>query len=412
MYAIRGSSRSSVEIKMRLGVGILWFVAGMSVCAVASWCQLAPSPDAAPASTAPAPPPDEKPVATFKQTVNLVDLFFTVRDGKGILVSHLNQQNCSVLDEKEPQTFKSFVAETDQPLTLGILLDTSVSQVPWLPMEQDAGSQFIQQVLRSRDEAFLLSFDVGVNLLQDYTNSPSMLIHALSKAEINKGSVSPTIKSPIPGRVPIYGPKVDPGPVPISNPRGTLLYDAIYEAANEKMNQETGRKAMIVLTDGDDQGSSMTSGDAVAAAEKNNVIVYVVWAGSPGCLMGVGRQTSPSQGGQPGQPAPPVQRLDDWHAECDSAHYFMTLCPGYFVAECISEHTGGRIIVAANSKQLEQAFQQIEDELRTQYWASYEPSITKADGSFHKIAVQCNGDSGQDLKVRVRRGYYAPQAGK
>ena len=393
---------------MRLSTAILSLGVGLPVCAVASWCQLAPSPDAAPVSTAPASP-DEKPVATFKQTVNLVDLFFTVRDGKGSLVPHLNQQNCSVRDDKEPQTFKSFVAETDQPLTLGILVDTSVSQVPWLPLEQDAGSQFIQQVLRSKDEAFLVSFDVDVNLLQDYTDSPGLLIHALSKAEINEGSVSPTLTSSIPRQVPIYQPKADPGPVPINNPRGTLLYDAIYEAANEKMNQEAGRKAMIVLTDGDDQGSSMTSQDAVAAAEKNNTIVYVVWAGSPACLMGAGPQTSP---GLPGQPAPPVQRmLDDWRAECDRANYFMTPCPGYYVAECISEHSGGRIIIAGNSKKLEAAFQQIEDELRSQYWASYTPSNAKADGSFHRIAVECHGDDSQGLKVRVRRGYYAPSAG-
>jgi len=376
---------------------------------LAIWCQLAPSPDAPPGSSAPSSP-DENPIAVFRQTVNLVDLFFTVRDVRGSLVPHLNQQNCSVLDEKEPQTFKSFVAETDQPLTLGILLDTSLSQVPWLPMEQDAGSQFIQQVLRSKDEAFLLSFDVDVNLLQDYTNSPGMLIHALSKAEINKGGVSPTVNSPLPGRVPIYGPKVDPGPAPISNPRGTLLYDAIYAAANEKMSQEAGRKAMIILTDGDDQGSSITSQDAVAAAEKNNIIVYVVWAGSPGCLMGAGRPMSP---GQPGQPGPPPQRmLDDWRAECDRANYFLTPCPGYYVAMCISEHTGGRIIVAGDSKKLEAGFQQIEDELRSQYWASYTPSNEKADGSFHRIAIQCRGDGGRELKVQVRRGYYAPSTGK
>ena len=395
---------------MRLRKVILSLAFGLPALAVAGWAQLAPSPDAPPVSTAPAPPPDETPVASFKVNVNLVDLFFTVKDKNGNLVPHLTQQNCKVEENKVPQTLKSFVAETDQPLTLGILLDTSGSQYRLLPMEQGAAGQFIQQVLRSRDEAFLLSFDVDVNLLQDYTNSPGMLIHALSKAEINKGSVSPTISSPIPGRVPIYGPKVDPGPVPISNPRGTLLYDAIYEAANEKMNQEAGRKAMIILTDGDDQGSRLTSQDAVAAAEKNNVIVYVVWSGSPACLMGAGLQTSP---GLPGQPAPPVQRmLDAPAAECDSAHYFMTPCPGYYVAECISEHTGGRIIVAGNSKKLGAAFQQIEDELRTQYWASYTPNNEKADGSFHRIAVACHGDGGQGLRVRVRRGYYAPSAGK
>jgi len=147
----------------------------------AGWAQLAPSPDAAPVSNAPAPAPDETPVATFKQSVNLVDLFFTVKDKNGNLVPHLTQQNCTVNENKEPQTLKTFVAETDQPLTLGILLDTSGSQQRLLPMETDAASQFIQQVLRSKDEAFAANFDVNVDLLQDYTNSPRLLTHALSK---------------------------------------------------------------------------------------------------------------------------------------------------------------------------------------------------------------------------------------
>jgi VWFA-related protein len=379
-------------------------------CAAACWCQLAPSPDAAPVSTALGPLLDEKPVATLKQDVNLVDLFFTVKDRHGRLIPHLSEHDCSVLDEDLPQTLKSFIPETNQPLTLGILLDTSVSQIPWLRMEQDAGSEFIRQVLRSKDQAFLGSFDVNIDLLQDYTNSPDLLTHALNKAQINGGGSAVTMTDP--GPVPVgktkidRKPKVDPGPVPIRDPRGTLLYDAISLAANEKMNQEAGRKAMIVLTDGDDQGSNMSSQDAVAAAEKNNIPVYVVWVGPPACLMGGGKSG-------PGQPAPPPQRLvGDWQAECDRFHYFMTPCPGYYVAECIAEHSGGRIIVAKNSQQLEQAFQQIQDELRSQYLASYRPSNIKADSSFHKIAIHCHGDGGQELKVQVRKGYYAPSAVK
>ena len=149
------------------------------------------------------------------------------------------------------------MAETDQPLTLGILLDTSGSQYRLLPMEQGAAGQFIQQVLRRQDEAFALNFDVNVDLLQDYTNSPRLLTHALNKAQINTAGGN---GSGIPG--------LGGGTVPtIGDPKGTLLYDAIYLAANEKMNQETGRKAMIVLTDGEDEGSRMKIGDAIAAAE-------------------------------------------------------------------------------------------------------------------------------------------------
>ena len=145
-----------------------------------------------------------------------------------------------------PQTLKSFVAETNQPLTLGILLDTSGSQERVLPLEQEAGSQFLERVLRHKDEAFLLSFDVNVDLLQDFTNSARELAHAMDKAQINTAGGNGA--RGIPG--------LGGGTVPtIGAPKGTLLYDAINLAANEKLNQETGRKAIILLTDGEDEGS-------------------------------------------------------------------------------------------------------------------------------------------------------------
>ena len=352
---------------MLLRTGMMALVVGLPAFAVAGWAQLAPSPDAPPVSTAPAQAPDETPVATFKVNVNLVDLFFTVKDSKGNLVPHLNQQNCTVLEDKVPQTLKTFVAETNEPLTLGILLDTSGSQQRLLPMEEGAASQFIQQVLRSKDEAFAASFDVNVDLLQDYTNSPRLLTHALSKAEINTAGGN---GSGIPG--------LGGGTVPtVGDPKGTLLYDAIDLAANEKMNQETGRKALIILTDGEDEGSRTKIGDAIAAANRNNVIVYVILCAD--------RQMYWSQG---------------------EGYY------GYGPARRISDETGGRLIdVGNNGNKLQAAFQQIQDELRTQYVASYSSSNTKADGTFRKVTVDCHGDTDQNLKVNVRKGYYAPSPG-
>jgi len=346
---------------------IVAVVIGLPAFAVAGWAQLAPSPDAAPVSNAPPPAPDETPVATFKQSVNLVDLFFTVKDKNGNLVPHLNQQNCTVSENKEPQTLKSFVAETNEPLTLGFLLDTSGSQQRLLPMEVDAASQFIQQVLRSKDEAFAVNFDVNVDLLQDYTNSPRLLTHALSKAQINTAGGN---GSGIPG--------LGGGTVPtVGDPKGTLLYDAIYLAANEKMNQETGRKAIIILTDGEDEGSREKIADAIGAANRNNVIVYIVLCAD--------REMYWSQG---------------------EGYY------GYGYAKRIADETGGRLIdVGNNGNKMQAAFQQIQDELRTQYVASYTPSNSKADGTFRKVSVDCHGDAGQDLKVQVRKGYYAPSPG-
>src|SRR5208282_6767653 len=151
---------------MRLGVRINALWVGLLVLPAMGWAQLAPSPDAPPVSTAPAPPPDEMPVENLKVQVNLVDLFFTVRDKNGEIVPHLTTNECTVTEDKVPQTFKSFTAETNQPLTLGILLDTSYSQSRLLPLEQQAAGEFFKEVLRQKDEAFLASFDVNVDLLQ------------------------------------------------------------------------------------------------------------------------------------------------------------------------------------------------------------------------------------------------------
>ena len=333
---------------------------GLPGLSTAGWAQLAPSPDASPVSNAPAPPPEEEAVATLKLNVNLVDVFFTVKDKNGNLVPHLTKGDCTISEDKVPQTLKTFVAETNQPLTLGILLDTSGSQINVLPLEQDTGSRFLQRVLRQKDEAFLLSFDVNVDLLQDFTNSARLLTRAMNKAEINTagGNGAAGIPGAGGGTIPTIG-----------DPKGTLLYDAVYLASNEKLNQETGRKAMILLTDGEDQGSRKKISEAIAAAQKSNAILYVILIADRGFYGGFGYS-------------------------------------GYSAMKRMTEETGGRLIdVGNNGKKLEAAFQQIEDELRTQYVASYTPSNSKQDGTFRRLAVECHGDG---MKVQVRKGYYAP----
>jgi VWFA-related protein len=346
---------------MRIRVAIAALFLGLPGLSAAGLAQLAPSPDEPPVSTAPAPTQDDAPVATLKLTVNLVDLFFTVKDKNGELVPHLTKDDCTVAEDKVPQTLKNFVAETDQPLTLGILLDTSGSQQRVLPLEQDAGSQFLESVMRSKDEAFLISFDVDVDLLQDFTNSSHMLAHAMSKAQINTagGNGAAGIPGAGGGTVPTVG-----------DPKGTLLYDAIELASNQKLSQQPGRKAMIILTDGEDEGSRAKIGDAIAAAQKANAIIYVILIADREFYGGYNFGYS-----------------------------------GYSAAKRLSDETGGRLIdVGNNGKKLEAAFQQIQDELRTQYVATYTPTNTKLDGTFRHIAVQCRGDG---MKVQVRRGYYA-----
>jgi VWFA-related protein len=344
-----------MHIKLRVAAMLL----GLPWVAAAGWAQLEPSPDAAPVSNAPAPPP-QKPVATFKMNVSLVDLFFTVKNKHGELMPHLAENDCSVSENGVPQKLKSFAAETDLPLTLGVLLDTSGSQVDVLPLEQQAGSQFLRQVLRPKDEAFLLSFDVNVNLLQDYTNDAQELAQAMNKAQINDagGGGSAGIPGLGQGPVPVYG-----------TPKGTLLYDAIYQAAYDKMSEQGGRKAMIILTDGEDEGSDHTLQQAVNAALKNNVMIYVILIADPHFYGGFGLGYT-----------------------------------GYSAAKKLSDETGGQMIdVGNNGPKLRAAFAEIEDELRTEYLATYTSTDAKMDGTFRSIAVNC----GKGTHVQVKKGYYA-----
>ena len=342
---------------MQSWLGIAALMIGLPALSGTALSQLAPSPDAPPVSNAPAQPENDQSVATFKIQTNLVDMFFTVKDKQGNLVPHLTQDDCTISEDKIPQKLKTFVAETHQPLTLGILLDTSGSQYRVLPLEQDVGGQFLERVLQKKDEAFLLSFDVNVDLLQDFTNSPRLLTRAMSKAQINTAGGGG-------GGIPGAGGGTIPS---IGAPKGTVLYDAVDLASNEKMTQETGRKAMILLTDGEDEGSEHKIQDAIAAAQRSNVIVYTILIADRGFYGGFGYS-------------------------------------GYSAMKKLTDETGGRLIdVGNNGKKLEDAFQQIEDELRTQYVATYTPSNLKLDGTFRHVTVECK----DGMKAQVRKGYYA-----
>ncbi len=216
-------------------------------------------------------------------------------------------------------------------------------------MEQGAGAEFLKDVITPKDEAFLISFDINVDLLADYTNSPRELKRAIDKAQINTGAGTGSVTGN-------------------SNPKGTLLYDAVYLAAHEKLHQEAGRKILVLLTDGGDQGSQETLKTATEAAQKSNAIIYVILIADSG---GFGNYTF-------GNPAGDMDRL--------------------------AKDTGGRVInVGSNGKKLQDAFNQIQDELRTQYLLSYTPTNLKADGTFRTLNLSC----GKDTKVQARKGYYA-----
>ena len=197
-------------------------------------------------------------VSTLKVNVNVVQLFFNVKDKRGALIPSLTKDDFQLLEDSKPQTIKYFTAESDLPLTLGILIDSSGSQQRVLEMEKEVGGNFLSEILRPKDLAFVISFDVESNLLQDFTNSSRRLREALNSARIN---APPSSCGGLPGQ--------GGGPLPCSsNPKGTVLYDTVYLAAHDQLAKEVGRKAMILLTDGEDQGSELKISDAIEAAQK------------------------------------------------------------------------------------------------------------------------------------------------
>jgi VWFA-related protein len=297
-------------------------------------------------------------VETLKVNVNVVNLFFNVKDKRGALIPNLTKDQFQIYEDGKPQTIKYFSSESNQPLTLGLLIDTSASQERVLEDEKVAGGQFLREVLRKDDMAFVISFDVNVDLLQDYTNDGSMLRHAMNRTRINSGGGG--------GGLPGLG----GGPLPTSsNPRGTLLYDAVYLASNEKLAKEVGRKAMILLTDGEDQGSQTRIRQAIESAQKADAIIYVIMIADRWFYGGMGYSAD---------------------------HEMKKLC----------EETGGRVINAGNKpEKLKDAFTQIANELRSQYNIGYTPTNSARDGSFRKVEVKMKNSN---LKVQARQGYYAP----
>ena len=326
----------------------------LALRAPALCAQEAPSPSGPPpASDAPTVPQNDTDAPTININVNLVNLYFSARDKDGF-ITNLVKNDCAVTEDKVPQTIKDFTQEKKLPLTIGILLDTSGSQMNVLPLEKESGATFLRDVLTPKDEAFLISFDINVDLLADYTNRASDISRALNKAQINTGAGTGSITGN-------------------GTPRGTLLFDAVYLAANEKLRQEAGRKIIVMLTDGGDQGSQETLKTATEAAQKANAIIYVILIADHQFYSGGGFGINLADTG-----ARDMQQL--------------------------ATATGGRMInVGHDGRKLEDAFNQIQDELRTQYLLSYTPTNPKADGTFRKISLSC----GKDLRIQTRNGYYA-----
>jgi VWFA-related protein len=278
--------------------------------------------------------------------VNQVNVFATVRDKHKSIVTGLTKDDFQVYEDGQLQEITDFSAETNLPITLGMLVDTSGSEYYMLSSEKDAGSRFFGRILRKGDLGMVMSFDTDIDLLADFTDDKGVLNRALNRAQIN-----------IPGG----GSIMTQGPLPTSGGGGTNFYDAVYLAAHDKLSGEAGRKAVVVLTDAEDTGSKLKLQDAVEAAQRTDTVVHILLVAEDG-----GDQT---------------------------------------VAKRLTDETGGRMIVVRNEKNLEAAFDQISEELRFQYTLGYTPSNKSHDGGYRKIKVDMKN---KDYSALARRGYYAP----
>jgi len=302
-------------------------------------------------------PADQNPAETLKVNVNVVQLFFNVKDKHGALIPGLTKDDFQIFEDGKSQTVKYFAAESNLPLTLGIMIDSSGSQRNVIDMEKEVGGAFLKQILSDKDEAFVISFDITVDLLQDFTRDTHRLQAALNKAKVNVDYTS--------GGIPGMG----GGPVPTSNAPGTLLYDAVYLSSHDMLAKEVGRKAMILLTDGQDEGSRLRLQDAIEAAQKADAIVYVLLCADRGGYFSMGMGYS-----------------------------------GEGDMKKLTEQTGGRVINVGNKfDKLKEAFDQIAKELRSQYNIGYVPTNLKLDGTYRKLEIK----SKQNYKIQARAGYYA-----
>ncbi|MGH9683665.1 MAG: VWA domain-containing protein [Candidatus Acidiferrales bacterium] len=293
------------------------------------------------------PPQEQRPLQV---QVSIVNVFATVRDKHHAIVDNLTKDDFQISEDGQEQKVAFFSKEVDMPITLGMLMDTSYSMYHILDAEKSAASRFLKEVMRKRDEAMVISFDTDVNLLADFTEDTSVLDQAIDRTAIN---------------VDASGIGGTPGTIASSN-GGTDLYDAIYLACHDQMASEAGRKALILLTDAEDTGSKMSEQDAIEAAQRADAVIHVLLIRDRSATMGYG-------GG---------------------------------VANRMAEQTGGRVIDVRNEDSLEKAFDEISEELRSQYVLGYYPTNTKRDGTFRKIQVKVDQP---DVKVLARRGYYAPR---
>src|SRR5215471_9013083 len=294
---------------------------------------------------------------TFIREVNLVDVLFTVLNRRNKLVPDLEESDFKVFDEGKPQEIRYFSKQTDLPLRIGMLLDTSNSIRDRIKFEQDASVSFLFSVLRhNKDQAFVMTFDDEPQILQSFTSDAGAL------------------------RDQIMGTRAG---------GGTAIYDAVYQACSTQLNHpprpegdqpDIVRRVMILISDGEDNLSTHTRSEAIEMAQLYSVVIYSISTSTQWVT------------------------LDDPSKE-KSGNRKYHLTEGDKVLQDLADETGGRSFYPYHVDDLDQSFQDIGEELRNQYSLAYNPSNHQLDGRYHKIKIETPGEKG--YQVRARRGYYA-----
>ena len=321
--------------------------------------------------------------STFSTDVNVVNVFATVRDKKGQIVRNLAKDEFTLAEDGRPQTIRYFSQESGLPLTLGLLVDTSMSQRRVLGKEKDASYRFLDQVLREdKDHAFLIHFDREVELLQDLTSSKKKLEDALGQMETPEFERRNGVGGYGGGR---HGGGHHGG--------GTSLYDSVLLASDELMKKQTGRKAVIALTDGVDNGSKVTLTSAIESAQRADTLVYsILFADQDayGAMGHGGGGFGGHRGGGGGYPGGRQGSRTD----------------GKPILQRLSRETGGGFFEVSKKESIEKIYDQIQEELRNQYSIGYTSDQPDASGKYRKIHLTTKKT---DLIVQTRDGYYAGQ---
>jgi len=331
-------------------------------------------------------------VPTFSSDVKVVNVLATVRDKHGKIVDNLTKDDFKLEQDGQPQTIRYFARDTDLPLKLGLLVDTSLSQQRLIDQERSASYGFLNELMRpDKDKAFVIHFDREIELLQDLTPSRDKLEAALDKLgapqfEQSSGGTSGGGGAGYPG-----GGHHHMG-------GGTTLYDAVFLASDEIMRKQEGRKALVLITDGVDTGSKVSLDRAIETAQKANTLVYSILYADPeayahpgyggmgrphGGWGGGGMGRYPGGGGYPQQTEHP---------------------DGKKVLQRLSKETGGRFFEVSKKEPISQIYSQIEEELRNQYNLGYTPDKAAASPGYHKLSLTT---ANKDLVVQAQQGYYA-----